>query len=101
MGKTKYAVELLFGIGFKIGFMIVIISLIALYMPLIALTINPLLKYIGFWYVMDNNPQWVKVLTVGIMLMAAAAIISLLKKWFEPLLELLFFEDNYSKPKQF
>jgi len=101
MGKAKYALELLFGIGFKVGLLIALVSVIMLFMPLIQINFFALLRSIGVYYLLDQNPQWTRVLFGGVVLMIAAALISVLQSWFEPFIELLFFEDNYSKPKQF
>ncbi|MFH0862631.1 MAG: hypothetical protein V1875_06325 [Candidatus Altiarchaeota archaeon] len=100
MGKTKYALELLFGIGFKIGLLIALIGLIMLFMPLIQINIMSLLKSLGVYFLLDQNPEWVRVMFGGFLLMVGASVVSILQRWFEPFIELLFFEDNYSKPKQ-
>jgi hypothetical protein len=101
MGKTGYALELVFGIGFKIGFLIAIVGAMMMYMPILIMTVDPLLETIGFWYAFNSNPQWVRVLTTGLVLMGGAFLISVIKGWFDPIMDLLFFEDKPSKPKQF
>lgn len=100
MGKTKYAVELLFGIGFKMGLLVALISVIMILMPLIELNSILLLRYLGVYYLLDQNPKWVSVLFGGVLLMVAAILISILQTWFAPLIDVLFYEDQL-KPKQF
>jgi hypothetical protein len=99
MRLSRYALELLFGIGFKIGFLIAVIGMFMMYVPLIKETLDPLLEYIGFWTIMRSSPQWVRVFSTGLILMVAAIIISLLKNWIEPLIDVLFWEDKPSKTK--
>lgn len=89
----------MFGIGFKIGFLVAVVGLIMTYMPLMEEAAKPFLQYISFYEVMDSNPLWVRVFATGVMLMVAAAGISVVKGWVEEMADILFVEREDSKPK--
>jgi hypothetical protein len=99
MRLSRYAVELLFGIGFKMGFLITLMGGLMMYMPVIERAVNPLLGMVGFWDAFNSNPQWVRVFMTGFALMGVAAFVTLIKGWIEPLIDTLFFEDQGSKVK--
>ena len=87
--------DLLFGIGFKVGFLIAVVGLIMMYMPFIHAAVNPLLKYIGFWKAFNANPGWVRVFVTGLALMAAAVVVSVIKGWVEDMVEILFSREEH------
>ena len=95
--RLQNALDLLFGIGFKVGFLVALIGLIMMYMPLIHRAVNPLLEYIGFWDAFKANPGWMRVSITGIMLMVAAIAISIIKGWVEDMVEILFSEDYFNE----
>jgi hypothetical protein len=94
MKFSRYAFELLFGIGFKVGFLIAIVSMMVMYMPIMVRAVNPLLKIVGFWDAFYSNPLWAQALITGVILMVVALLVNLVKGWFEPLIDTLFFEDK-------
>ena len=49
MEGKENAFDLVFGIGFKVGFLIVLIGLIMFYMPYIQGVTNLALDYMDFW----------------------------------------------------
>jgi hypothetical protein len=93
--RWENALDLFFGIGFKIGFLIAVIGLIMMYMPLLHKAVNPLLEYIGFWEAFRANPGWLRVFITGIVLMVAAIAVSVVKGWVEDMAEILFKEDEF------
>jgi hypothetical protein len=99
MRMSKYAFELLFGIGFKVGFLIAIMAMLVMYMPVMMNAVNPMLKIIGFWDAFNSNPLWAQLLMTGIILMGVAFFVNIIQGWFEPLMDELFFEDKKLKIK--
>jgi len=91
--------DLLFGIGFRIGFLVALVGLIMMYAPLIYNAINPLLDYIGFWNAFRANPSWLRVSATGLALMAAAVAVSVIKGWVEEMIEILFGKDEFIEEK--
>jgi hypothetical protein len=94
MDRMRYALELLFGIGFKVGFLVAIMGAFMMYLPLIQVAVNPLLEYIGFWDAFRASPQWMRVFGTGLLLMVVAVFVSLLKTWTEPLFDILFGKED-------
>jgi hypothetical protein len=99
MKLSRYAFEQLFGIGFKVGFLIVIMSTLLMYMPLIERSVNPLLDLIGFWQAFNGNPTWARLLVTGLIFIMVACFAYLVKIMCDPLIDTLFFEDKNLKTK--
>ncbi len=99
MRVSRYALELMFGIGFKMGFLVAIIAAAMLSLPKFQAKLNPVLKYAGVFELLSMSPLWAQMLIGGVALMAGAVLISILKGWFEPLMDALFWEDSLPKPK--
>jgi hypothetical protein len=99
MRVSRYAFELMFGIGFKVGFLVAIVAMMVMYMPIMERAVDPLLKIIGFWDVFYSNPMWAQLMITGILLMILAFLINIIKGWFEPLMDTLFFEDKKLQTK--
>jgi hypothetical protein len=92
--RFRIALDLLFGIGFKIGFLIAVVGLSMMYMPMIQIAFNPLLEYVGFWDAFRANPVWLRVFITGLVLMGAAIVISVVKGWVEEMVDVLFSKDE-------
>jgi len=99
MRVSRYALELMFGIGFKMGFLVAIIASVMLSLPKFQEKINPVLKYAGVFDLLHMSPLWAQMFIGGVALMAGALLISIVKSWFEPLMDALFWEDSLPKPK--
>ena len=91
--------DLLFGIGFKIGFLVALVGLIMMYMPLIYNAVNPLLEYIGFWEAFRANPEWLRVSITGLALMGAALVVRVIEGWVEEIVKVLFSSDKSADKK--
>jgi hypothetical protein len=85
--------DLLFGIGFRTGFLVVVVGLIILYMELVNITVNPMLNLIGFAAKYRSLPGWLQLVTTGFMLMGAALAISTIRDLVESMVEGLFGKD--------
>jgi hypothetical protein len=88
--RWREALNLLFGIGFKVGFLVALVGVVMMYLPLIHATVNPLLNYIGFWDAYNANPEWIRISLIGVVLMVAAVAVSVIKGWVEEMTEILF-----------
>jgi len=86
--------DLIFGIGFRTGFLVVVVGLIVLYMEMIDVAINPLLNLIDFAGKFRSLPDWLQLVTTGFMLMGAALAISTFRDLVELMVEKLLGEDT-------
>ena len=90
MTRGSEALDLLFGIGFKVGFLITIVGMFMMYMPLISHAVDPLLHQIGFWEAFRANPYWFQVFFGGLVLMAFVILINVVRGWVEEMVDILF-----------
>ena len=87
--------DLLFGIGFKIGFLVVIVGLLMFYMPLLDMVVSPTLDLMGFWGSFRELPEWVQVVVTGVMLVGAAIVVGSVKELTESMVDQLFGRDEF------
>lgn len=99
MGDTRKVTDMLFGAGFKVGLIMAFAAVFMMYLPLIQSALNPLLVYIGFWEALRNNPQWVRVFVLGVILMLVAVVVSAMRGWIEEFVEALFGRDEPHIPR--
>ena len=79
MEQGESTLDVVFGIGFKVGFLVVVVGLIMFYMPMVDSTVNMTLDLMGFWESFRALPEWIQVVTVGFMLAGAAVVVGALK----------------------
>lgn len=96
MSKATRFMDLIISVAFKLGVILAFTALVIMYLPLITNLLTPLLTYIHFWEIMANNPEWVRLLTTGVLLVIGAFAIVLIRRWVEELVEILF---GGSKPQ--
>ena len=99
MNRTKEALDLLFGIGFRIGFVMALLGLMMMYMPLMVRAVYPFLEVIGFWEALRKSPQMVTVIGTGLTLMVGAFCINVVRKWVGQMIDILFSEELGQAPK--
>jgi uncharacterized membrane protein len=93
MEQRESCLDLLFGIGFKVGFLIVIIGLLMAYVPAVESTVDLTLDFMGFWESFSATPPWVQVILTGLMLVGAAIVVGSLKGLIESMVNSLLGRD--------
>jgi hypothetical protein len=88
-------VDVIFGIGFKIGFLVVLMGLVLAYIPLIQRNVEITLDYIGFWDAFRTLPAWLQLIFTGFVLMGVAVVLSVFRGNVEDFINLLFYKDRY------
>jgi len=78
---------LVFGIGFRIGFLVAIVGLIISYMELLDITVGSMMDFTGFWPKFNILPSWIQLAITGLMLMGAAIVTGTLKDLVEAMVE--------------
>jgi hypothetical protein len=99
MGKLKRILTFLFNTGFKVGIVVVFVSVFMMYLPLIQVKISPFLEYIGFWEALNSSPEWARVLIIGFTLIGAAIVISILRGWVDEMVNILFSDNKGQIPR--
>ena len=82
-----------FGIGFRIGFLVAVVGLIMSYMQLLDITVSSMMDFTGFWPKFNVLPSWIKLALTGLMLMGAAIATGTLKDLVEAMIEGLLGRD--------
>jgi hypothetical protein len=98
MSKVSRLVDLIVSVSLKLGIILAFTAFIIMYLPLINKLLMPLLKEIRFWETLDKNPDWVKILTTGVLLVIGAFAILIIRKWVEELVDILFGKDKPQIP---
>ena len=93
MDERDGPLDIIFGIGFKIGFLVIIVGLMLFYMPLIGNTFDLTFDYIGFWEDFQTLPEWVQVTMTGAMLVGAAITVGTAKELVENLVNVLLHDE--------
>ena len=99
MSKTSMLLELLFGIGFRMGFILAFAAIFMMYIPAIEMHMAPLLQYIGFYDAVQTNPQWKNILITGILMMAVAVAVALIYRSVSEMIDILFAEEKPHIPR--
>ena len=99
MDGEKFDKSLFLGIGFKVGILISFIGMLLMYMPLAYYGIAPYLDIIGFGFILNASPFWVKAATTGLILIGGAFYVKIMEEWITGHVDNLFFEDKVQKPK--
>ncbi len=87
MEQGETTLDLVFGIGFKIGFLVIIVGLLMFYMPLIDHTVMKAMDYTGLWDAFRTLPVAIKVILAGTALASVAVIMASLKVLVEDLVD--------------
>lgn len=73
--KEESASDVIFGIGFKVGFLIAVFGLILMYIPIVENTVDLTFDFMGFWDTLRSLPQWMQFVFSGLLIMGAAVIV--------------------------
>jgi hypothetical protein len=93
MEKAETLLDTVFGAGFKVGFLFVVVGMMLMYVPLITDVVTPTLDFVGFWRMFQQFPPLVKMVITGILLMGAAVIVATLYSFVEDFINLLLGKD--------
>ncbi len=94
LSAKENPMDLLFGIGFRIGFLFVIVGMMLAYIPFIDRSVTLTLDYVGFFHSFKMLPKELQVVVAGIMLMGVGLIMHQMKKLIEDFINLLFWEKD-------
>jgi hypothetical protein len=93
MSEKEGPFDLLFGIGFKVGFLVAIAGLILFYMPFFERAAALTLTYTGFLDSFAALPTWLQLVVGGLMLVGLAIVMGTLKGLVEKLVHGVFGKD--------
>jgi hypothetical protein len=82
--------EQVFGIGFKVGFLIAFVGVMLFYLPFVEQSVELTLEYMDFWVRFRELPGEMQVIVAGLMLMGAAIIVGAGKELVENMVNTLF-----------
>ena len=86
--------DLLFGIGFRIGFLVVLVGLLTLCVEMAdILVVAPIFNLIGFGETVNSMPGWLQATTAVGMLVGATFVINEIKGYLEAAVEDLLGEE--------
>jgi hypothetical protein len=97
--RVLAALEYLLKLLLRVGALIAFLALFMLYLPLIELSLAPLLDYLMFTEIIKANPYWFQVLVSGMLLVGVAIVLSIVKGWLENMVDILFADDQPQKPR--
>ena len=100
MTAKESSFDLVFGIGFKIGFMFVIVGLILAYIPFIDKSVSIALTYAGFFNAFKSLPEYMQIVVAGFMFMGVAVVMNSLKGLVEDFINLLFYKEEAAKSSE-
>jgi len=85
--------DTVFGAGFKVGFLFVVVGMALMYMPIINKVVGSTLDLMGFWEMFTKFPLWVQVVVTGFLLMGVAVVISAAQSLIADFINLLLGKD--------
>ncbi len=88
------AFDQVFGIGFRVGFLIVLVGVIMFYFPLFTSTFELAIDYLQVLNALKAMPSHIKLVVAGFCLMGVAIVMSVFKNNMEDFVNLLFYNDK-------
>lgn len=95
MTDKKQSFDKIFGIGFRIGFLIVLVDVILVYFTYFTKTVELALNHYEFFNAVESLPWQLQVLVYGLSLMGVAIVMVYIRDHVENLVNLLFYNDRH------
>jgi hypothetical protein len=93
--KGDNAFDLVFGIGFRTGFVVAIVGCFLIYMLYIQNVVNMALERLGIMDAFQELPELVKYIMAGATLAGVAICLSVFEHNLRDFIKLLFFNDKH------
>ncbi|MFH1055223.1 MAG: hypothetical protein V1744_03900 [Candidatus Altiarchaeota archaeon] len=93
MMPKESKLDLIFGVGFKVGFLIVVVGMMTVYMPILAVTVDSILDISDAWGSFLMLPSWLQAVITGFTLMGVAVVLYTGRYLVEDMVHHLFGRD--------
>lgn len=92
--KPESGFDTVFGIGFRVGFLVVLVGVLMFYFSMFTANVEVFLGYSEVWATFLALPNHIKFIVVGVALMGVAVVMSVLRENVEDFINLLFYNDR-------
>lgn len=93
MDSKEGTLDIVFGAGFKIGFLFVLAGILVFYMQLFENVVSPALSKLGFENTLNASPMWLKVVITAVLLVGAALAVHIIRDLVELVVHKLLGRD--------